>query len=383
MESLSEIISDAKIRVSYGLNGTQPTDYYAYMGLFQYGYNYNGFGGSAESTFFNNDLKWEKNHATNVGLDVTLFNKVSISAEWYNRDTKDLIMDKPISAALGIIDGNGTASKLLNIGSMRNRGFELEIKSTNIQNENLTWTTSLNLGHNKNTLTKLNGEQDQIISGVSIHKVGEPYYSFYAYEYAGVDPETGKEMYYVNKDGSRETTTNSALANKVIIGNVDPKVQGGLTNYIGWKFIDFNFTLTYSLGGHAYDYATWLQSNGGTYNYVGNVPSYYKMEETWQKPGDNAKLPQFAYGNKNINSSRWMMSTNHLRLKNMTVGFTLPQNWVRKAGIEKLRAYISGNNLLTWKSKDLYVDPEVPVDGLCTFETPALRTVTFGIELGF
>lgn len=383
MESLSDIISDAKIRVSYGLNGTQPSDYYAYMGLFQYGYNYNGFGGSAESTFFNNDLKWEKNHATNVGLDVTLFNRVSISAEWYNRDTKDLIMDKPISAALGIIDGNGTASKLLNVGSMRNRGFELEIKSTNVQNGELTWTTSLNLGHNKNTLTKLNGEQDQVISGPLIHKVGEPYYSFYAYEYAGVDSETGKELYYINKDGSRETTTNSALANKVIIGNVDPKVQGGLTNYIGWKFIDFNFTLTYALGGHAYDYATWLQSNGGTYNYLGNVPSYYKMEDTWQKPGDNAKLPQFAYGNKNIQSSRWMMSTNHLRLKNMTVGFTLPQNWIRKAGIEKLRAYISGNNLLTWKSKDLYVDPEVPVDGLCTFETPSLRTVTFGIELGF
>ena len=146
------------------------------MGLFQYGYNYNGFGGSAESTFFNNDLKWEKNHATNVGLDVTLFNRVSISAEWYNRDTKDLIMDKPISAALGIIDGNGTASKLLNVGSMRNRGFELEIKSTNVQNGELTWTTSLNLGHNKNTLTKLNGEQDQVISGPLIHKVGEPYY---------------------------------------------------------------------------------------------------------------------------------------------------------------------------------------------------------------
>lgn len=383
MESLLHVISDAKLRASYGLNGTQPEDYYAYMGLYQYGYNYNGFGGSAESSFFNGNLKWEKNHALNVGLDVTLFNRISIAAEWYNRDTKDLIMYKPISAVLGILDSKAKANKLLNVGSMRNRGFELEIKSTNIQNKNLTWTTSLNLGHNKNTLTKLDGEQDQVIDGILIHKVGETYNSFYAYEYAGVDPQTGKELYYINKDGSRETTTNSAKADKVIVGNADPKLQGGLTNYIGWKFIDFNFTLTYSLGGHVFDKASWLQSNGGTYHYKGNIPSYYKIEDTWQKPGDDAKLPQFAEGNKNIVSSRWMMSTNHLRLKNMTVGFTMPQEWTRRAGIDKLRAYISGNNLLTWKSKDLYVDPEGPVNGLVTFETPALRTVTFGIELGF
>ena len=93
-----------------------------------------------------------------------------------------------------------------------------------------------------------------------------------------------------------------------------------MTNYVSWKFIDFNLTLTYSLGGHAYDYATWLQSNGGTYHYLGNVPAYYKMEDTWQKTGDNAKLPQFAYGNANKASSRWLMSTDHLRVKNMTFG---------------------------------------------------------------
>ena len=94
----------------------------------------------------------------------------------------------------------------------------------------------------------------------------------------------------------------------MIIGSPDPKLTGGLTNFVSWKFIDLNFTLTYSLGGHAYDAATWLQSNGGTYNYVGNVPAYYKIEDTWKQPGDNAKLPLFAYGNKNTVSSRWMIT---------------------------------------------------------------------------
>ena len=377
-------VDDLKLRVSYGINGTLPSKFYSHLSLFGYGYNYQDQPGSAPTTIPNPDLGWEKNENFNIGFDARLFGRLSVAFDFYNRETKDLLMDKPISAAVGVINSSGVANMLVNVGSMRNRGFELELKSTNIQNKDLLWTTSLNIGHNKNKLTKLDGEQQEIISGVSIHRVGQPYYSIYAYEYAGVDPQTGKELYYINgEDGSRETTTNSAAANKTIIGSIEPKVQGGLTNYVSWKFIDFNLTLTYSLGGHAYDYATWLQSNGGTYHYLGNVPAYYKMEDTWQKTGDNAKLPQFAYGNANKASSRWLMSTDHLRVKNMTLGFTLPQSWSSKAGISKLRAYVSGNNLLTWKKKSLYVDPEVPVDGLCTFETPALRTVTFGLEIGF
>lgn len=384
MENIKEVITDAKLRASYGVNGTQPSDYYGYLGVFGFGYNYNKGAGSAENRIENPNMKWEKNYATNIGLDLTLWNRLALTFEWYNRETKDLLMDRAISAVPGIIDGSGIANTLMNVGSMRNRGFEFEIKSTNIQNNNLTWTTTFNISHNKNKLTKLDGEQNEMISGVSIHRIGEPYYSIYAYEYAGVDPATGKELYYINgEDGSRETTTNSAQANKTIIGSVEPTVQGGLTNFVSWKFIDFNMTLTYSLGGHAYDYATWLQSNGGTYNYLGNVPAYYKIEDTWKKPGDNAKLPQFAYGNTNIASSRWLMSTDHLRIKNITLGFTMPSKVSQKWGINKLRAFVSANNLLTWKSDGLYVDPETPVDGLCTFETPALRTITFGLEVGF
>ena len=384
MEAARNVLTDVKLRASYGVNGTQPTDYYGYLGVFGFGYNYMGNGGSAEMRVDNPNMKWEKNYATNIGLDITLCNKLSMTIEWYNRDTKDLLMNKAISGVVGIIDGSGSANTLMNVGEMRNRGIEVELKSTNIQKKDWMWTTTFNVSHNRNTLQKLDGEQNEMIRGVLIHRVGEPYYSIYAYEYAGVDSQTGKEMYYINgENGSRETTTNSAEANKTIVGAVEPKVQGGLTNFVSWKFIDFNMTLTYSIGGNAYDNASWLQSNGGTYNYVGNVPAYYKIEDTWQKPGDNAKLPQFAFGNKNIASSRWLMPTDHLRVKNLTVGFTMPTNLSSKLGLGKMRAYVAANNLLTWKSKKLYVDPETPVNGICTFETPALRTVTFGMEIGF
>lgn len=103
----------------------------------------------------------------------------------------------------------------------------------------------------------------------------------------------------------------------------------------------------------------------------------------WLNPGDNAKLPVFMYGNVMQHSSRWLMSTDHLRLKNLTFGVTLPRNIYQNWGLSKIRAYASGSNLLTWKKAELTVDPEVPVSGRALFNTPAMRTVTFGIEIGF
>ena len=245
---------------------------------------------------------------------------------------------------------------------------------------------ALNFGHNSNKVIELTGDDDKIISGALIHQVGKPYYSYYMYEYAGVDPETGKESYYINDgtENARKTTTNVAEANKTIVGHHEPALEGGLSNFIKWKFIDFNFTLTYKLGGDSYDYATWLHDNGGTYALYGAIPSYYKLEDMWQKPGDNAKLPKFQAGyGKGVLSSRWLMPNDYLRLQNLTLGFSAPKEWISNLGLSKARVYFSANNLLTWKSKDLYVDPETPADGLCTFEMPALRTYTFGIELSF
>lgn len=385
MQPLQNVLSQAKIRASYGVNGTQPWNFYDYMPLYTFGWNYDNQVGMMEKTLGNENLKWEKNNALNIGLDLTFFSRFSVILEWYSRKTEDLLLERPISGTIGIINNDGDARELVNIGSMRNSGLEMELRSTNVQKEDFSWMTTFTLAHNKNKLLQLNEEKGQIIDDRAIHRVGEPYHSFYAYEYAGVDPATGKEQYYVNDgtDKARETTTEAAKANKVIIGNADAKFQGGLTNTLSWKFIDLSFTFTYSLGGHVYDEARWIQTNGGSFHYNGNIPSYYKIEDTWKKPGDNAKLPMFAYGNKSEPSSRWLLSTDHLRLKNMTLGFMVPQNIVKKTGLEKARIYMSGNNLLTFKSKDLYVDPENIATGLVYFRTPNMRTVTFGIELGF
>lgn len=387
MEPVKHVLSDGKLRVSYGVNGTLPSNYYDYMSLYKFGRYYNGKSGMAIVGIGNPDLKWEKNRAFNVGLDLTFLDRISVTFDYYVRTTSDLIYDLPLSAVPGYFSGDSpylpTSPK--NVGSLRNNGYEVTITSNNIQTKDFSWTTSLNFGHNHNKLTKIYGDQDQIISGIRIHKVGEPYYSFYGYEYAGVDPATGKESFYLN-DGTadaRKTTTDPSKAHKVIIGNHETSLEGGLSNNLTWKFIDFGLNFTFSLGGKAYDGATWQHDNG-SYLFRGAVPAYYDINKTWKGPGDtSASQPVFQYGNTSENSSRWLMPTDYLRLKSLTLGLTAPGNWVSRFGLSKARFYFAASNLLTWKSKDLTVDPEMRVDGVCTFQTPALRTFTFGLELGF
>lgn len=386
MEPIKHVLTDGKLRVSYGVNGTLPSDLYNYINKFTSGEFYNGMNGMGIVGVANKNLKWEQNKAWNIGLDLTFWNRLSLTADYYIRKTSDLIMNRPISYVPGFFDSSTlSAEKAENVGSLKNSGIEITLQSTNIQTKDFTWTTSLNIAHNSNKVTALSG-QNEIIDGVLIHRVGQPYYSYYLYEYAGVDPKTGLESYYINdgSENSRKTTTNVAEANKILVGKHDAAVEGGLTNFMKWKFIDFNFTLTYKLGGDSFDYATWLHDNGGYYTLAGNIPSYYKLSDMWQKEGDNAKLPKFqaGYGTR-ILSSRWLMPNDYLRVKNLTLGFSVPQNYIQKLGMSKARVYFSANNLLTWKSSKLYVDPETPIDGLATFETPAMRTYTFGVELSF
>lgn len=391
LASVKNILTDGKLRVSYGVNGTQPTSLYGYMNLYKYGQYYNGKNGFGIVGIGNPDLKWEKNKAFDIGLDLTFLNKYTLTFDYYNRKTSDLIMDMPVSAIPGYYDGSSPFSPTVpkNMGSMRNSGIELEISANWIQNKDFSWTSSLNLSHNSNKVLSLNGQDlimDASYSRVLAHKVGEPYNSYYGYEYAGVDPETGLESYYINDgtENARKTTTDVNKAQRVILGSSQADIQGGISNNMRWKFIDFGFTFTYQIGGDAYDYPRWQHTNGGSALYYGAVPSYYKLSDMWTGPGDtSAKLPKFQYGSTFAYSSRWMMPLDYLRLKSLTLGFSVPQMYLNRVGISKARFYVSASNLFTIKSKDLYVDPEVPTNGISMFETPAYRTVTFGIELGF
>lgn len=382
MQPIKHILSDLKIRASYGVNGNQPNSYYGYMGLYSYGQNYMGASGSYESQQPNTSLKWEKNYNLNVGIDFSLINRIFVSLEYYNRDTKDLLYNVPISYTTGF------QNYLANVGQLNNRGVEFELRTMNFATKDFNWTTVFNLTHNKNKIVSLNGIIDQSIEGTwFIHKVGLPYYTYYVKEYAGVDPNTGSAMYYKNTMGengvrSRELTTNANEAEAIPYKSVNPKVSGGLTNLFSYKWFDLSFTLTYSLGGYSFDKTGTYIENGtnNIYSNRYNLPVY--AMERWQKPGDVTDVPRFVFNEPSgpSNSSRYIHSTDHLRLKSLTFGVTLPKEWTQKAWINTARIYFSGSNLLTWAKWKQY-DPETPISGEVWCEAPVMRTFSFGIQV--
>lgn len=384
MKPIKHILSDVKIRASYGVNGNQPNSLYGYMGLYTYGQSYMGGFGSYESSLANPNLKWEKNYNLNIGLDLAFFSRIFLSVEYYNRDTKDLLYSLPISATTGF------TNYLSNVGQLNNKGVELELRTINFATPHFNWSTVLNLSHNSNKIISLNGKLEQSIEGSwFIHKVGLPYHTFYVKEFAGVDPQNGNALYYTNTqnaDGSysKEITNDISKAQAIPYKSVNPKISGGLTNILNYKQVDLSFTLTYSLGGYSFDKLGTYIENGTSniYSSKYNLPAY--AMDRWQKPGDQTNVPRFVYNQSasDNNSSRYIHSTDHLRLKNLTLGYTLPREWTRKAMVNKARFYFSGSNLLTWAKWNQY-DPETPVNGEVFCEAPPMRTFSFGVQLTF
>lgn len=382
MRSANRVLSDLKIRASYGVNGNPPGAFYGYMGLYSYGQNYMGGGGSYESALPNPNLKWEKNYNLNIGVDLAFINRIFISLEYYNRDTKDLLYNRPISSTTGF------QSYLGNLGQLNNTGWELDLRTVNFAERDFNWTSVLNLTHNKNKIVSLDGKLNQSIEGSwFIHKVGLPYSTFYVKEYAGVDPQTGRALYYVNTRDEhgkydRSVTSDASSAQAIPYKSADPKISGGFTNILNYKWFDLSFTLTYSLGGYSFDKTGTYNETDGAKEQNYNLPVYEL--DRWQEPGDVTDIPRFVLGQPAgpQNSSRYIHSTDHLRLKNLTFGFTFPEKWMSKLRISKARLYFSGSNLLTW-AKWKYYDPEVPVSGEVFCETPPMRTCSFGIEVSF
>ena len=384
-DGMKSIFPEVKLRASYGVNGTLPSGYYEYLGLSRYGADYNSQPGLAETQFLNNDLKWETNQNTNIGIDINVKNIVRFSVEFYNRLTKDLLMNEPTSLT------SGFSSILSNIGEMRNRGFELELMSSNYSSKNFTWTTGFNISHNNNEILVLDGIQTSIISGSQIRMVGKPYNTFYLREFAGIDPQDGTTWFYTNttdENGNyvKDKTKDLNTANAIPLQSPYPKVQGGLVNNFKLYFVDLGFTFTYSLGGYSYDSAAGKLDKEGTTNGLdSNIPIYYR--DRWKKPGDNSIYGIYIANNKwdladGYSNSRRIHSTDHLRLKNISVGVTIPSRYTDYIKIERARVFASASNIWTLAKWKMY-DPEVGNDGSMAWQTPPIKTVTFGIDLTF
>ena len=370
------ILTNATLRASYGTVGNQDIDWYAARGFYEAGANYGGVPGMTPESIANPNLTWEVSKKFDIGFDLSFINRIHLTFDYYNETTDDALFEVPLSMTTGL------SETFQNIGSIRNRGIEVAVNASVIQNRELTWSVYANLTWNKNEVIKLSTPDPIEPNNFSIIEEGHPYRQFYMKEYAGVDRETGKPMWYLNKEGD-ETTTAYNDAAKRYVGSAEPKVLGGFGTSLNWKNIDFSATFNYRLGAKVYDSGASFTGFGMSFR----TPLKEVALNSWTEDNKDAKYPQYIYGDPNNStstSSRFLYSGNYLRIGNLTLGYTIPSKWTKKAFIQKLRAYVSVDNLYTFTASDFIgYSPETYASGVIAWQYPVTRTFIGGIQVTF
>ena len=385
-------ISNLRIRGSYGVNGTLPSNNYGWMSLTSYGYKYNQNPGANVTTIADENLTWETSYTTNLAVEAGFWDqRLYTTIEYFNRDSKDLLQDVPVASATGF------GSTLKNVGEVNNHGVEIEIGGDIIRNNELTWDASITATMMKSEVTKLYGGQDirwyDPTGGDSraqyIYREGESMLALYGYEWAGVNPANGKNWYYSNNDNADETLNGRNVvydyedAAEVILGDITPKVYGGINTSLTWKGISLGLNFIYKIGGKLYDGAQKDINDDGYY--WERIRSQYAIENRWKQAGDHTLVAQVRgtdLTDAMENTSRMMYDASFLRLKTVSLGYNFPKPLVKKAGLTNARVFFSGTNLWTWANYTI-ADPEVNAYGTRGWETPYGKTYTFGLELTF
>lgn len=398
-------INELKLRASYGEQGnegvarTRTTDetdqenptstsidnFYGWQSLYELGWNNVNFPGAIVSTLPTRELAWEKNKALNIGVDFALFgNRLEGSVEWYNRESSNLLFQVPLPMSTGI------TSIWKNIGTMYNRGVELQLGYNAIRSKDFDWRIDLNLSHYKNRITELPEENRAkgIVNGTKKLMEGQDIYRFWLREYAGVNPDNGDALWYRDElDASgavtgRTTTNNINNATYYYHGTAIPDLNGGFSNSFRYKNFDLSVMLTFQLGGKFYD------SNYSALMHTGSYGTAWHTDilNAWKKPGDVTDVPrlQNALGSAflgNATSSRFLVDASYLNIKNITLGYRFNQALMNRIGVSSLRVFANVDNAALF-TKRKGMDPQRAFNGTADNTYPTMRNFTFGLTLG-
>jgi len=363
----TEWLDNLAIRGSYGTSGNDNIDdWYAYQGTYAADdlYSNPGYKPSALPT---PNLIWEKNVQYNFGIDFSVFNRLNGTIEYYTRSAKDLLYYKelPLSAWAGDAEGYNT-----NIGDIRNNGVEISLSATAINTPDFNWIIDANFTTIHNEITNLPTKPYLYQRRGVTYKMEEglALYSFFLPRSAGVNPDNGNEMFYIKDANGSWTTTENwsdvvAERDYVYAGSALPKGFASLTNAFNYKQFDFSFMWYLSYGSKLYD----MIFREATANRQG-VGAIQELIEgkVWKKPGDIAEFPRWswdAYTSTVYQTDRFLFDNTYLRLRNISLGYSLSKNVLKKAGIANLRIYITADNLLTFSRTPKYTAPETGILG--------------------
>ncbi len=386
-----EWIDFLKLKASFGQQGNDGIgNNYAYLDQYKVTGAEGVFADGTLSYKGNKEITWEKSNAFNVGVDFTLFNnKLNGTFEYYNRKTTDMLYNKPVAQS------NGYTSIPMNIGAVRNSGFELELNYTPIETNNLKWTVNFNATTLNNKVLELHPDlEGEMISGSYIYREGESMYQFYMPKWAGVNPETGVAQYWALETdekgnpvpGTEYKTDNWSTANatnRVGSGDILPDVYGGIGTTVEFHGFDFSIQCAYQLGGTMYDngYAGFMHS--GTSSDMGRN-WHQDILDAWTPENRHTDVPRLSSVDKyaNATSDRFFTSSDYFSINNITLGYTLPKRWVDKLGVESVRIYGAADNVALFSARQGF-DPRQSYTTATSSTYSALRTISGGVKLTF
>ena len=409
-------LNDGKLRGSYGTSGTLPSDYFGYMSVYDYGV-YGDQGASYPSNLANADLTWEKNKNWNVALDATIFDKYTVSVEYYEKETSDLLLDAKIPSTTGF------TSTLSNVGAMKNKGWEISVNVDILKKDDWDLSVGANWSTIDNEILSLSEKGETQTSRPYIWKAGYAFYQYYSRHYLGYAKEdyddgyghvikAGMPLYaegsfyekgetvdmdVVLKDGTKiaegekmpydsynYAPTNRNYAGSMILDGKTalPKGYGGFNVALRWKDLNFSMAWSYKYGHYIWDDGTDDMYTDGYREFHRNIGK--SQIDSYSANNTNAKYPMRLAGNNQggyYDSDRFLHKGDYLRLKNATISYNIPRTFANKLSLTSARVYVAGANLLTFSK--LHVDPEIQNSGFYSLGMPAMRTVTFGVEVSF
>ena len=360
-------LNSLKLKASYGTVGSQGIGDFSTRELYDPTV-YNGVGGLVLSNL-ETPLTWERKVMFNTGIEFTTFaGRLGGTVEFYNNITKDLFLDRQLSRT------SGFQSITNNLGKMQNQGIEVSFNAEVIRTKDFSWSVEANYTHNKNKLLDQHGQQDNI-TGLFINRVGQPINTLYLVKYAGVDPQTGEALYF--KPDGKTTTNVYDPDDRVLVGPIDPPNFGGFGTTLNYKGVMLDVLFSYAWGAQSY--------NNDRLN-VENPIYWYSnlsaaMLREWQVPGDITDIPS-AFNDLHSETTRFVEKNDYLRLRNVMLSYTLPKKLMDKWRLRNVRVFAQGQNLYVWHNFQGY-DPEIVTGILGGAQYPQLKTVTFGINLGF
>ena len=382
------VFSLLKLRAGYGKTGNDSIENFLYQGIYSLSVKYQDVVAAIAERQENPDLGWEEAYMTSLGLEMEFIDRIGLTVDLYNIDNKDILLAVPRAPSTGFFEF------MDNVGTVNNKGLEVAVDADIFDKRDFGWNVGFNIGFNRNKVTYLpNGSFTSGYESLQLVQEGQDIYTWHMPKWAGVDPENGDPLWEVVADDGTVSTTNT-LADATIqnVGKATPDFLGGVSTALRYKGFTLSATGNFIYGNLIFNHARISMDADGAYSAynqmsIDNGLGWSRWSEDMtdaEKAAATHPRPK-ANGNKKSNefSSRYLEDGSYFRLKNVTLSYDFPQAWMKKAKMQGLRLYVSGDNLWT-ATKFSGMDPEIDTeDAVYSTNYPVPLTVVGGIQITF